>query len=52
MCIRDRSRDGCVRWVDIVEGEKAVFGVNVGYPVVTIGILCVRGGDEALPKLL
>jgi len=38
--------------VEIVEGEGAVLGVNMGHPVVTNGILCVRGGDAVLPKLL
>jgi len=38
--------------VEIIEGEGAVLGVNVGHPTVTSGILCVRGGDAALPKLL
>jgi len=32
-----RSRDGCrpIRWVEIVEEEGEVSGVNVGRPVVT-----------------
>jgi len=30
--------------------EGAVLGVNVGCPIVTNGILCVRGSDVALPK--
>jgi len=38
--------------VVIVEGEGAVLGVNVGHSIVTNGILCVRGGDAAPPKLL
>ena len=38
--------------VEIVEGEGAVLVVNVGHPIVTNGILCVRGSDAALPKLL
>jgi len=38
--------------VEIVEWEGAVLGVNVGHPIVTDGILCVRDGDAALPKLL
>jgi len=37
--------------VEIVEGEVAVWG-NVGHPTVTNGILHVRGGDAALPKIL
>jgi len=36
--------------VEIVEGERAVFGVNVGRPVVTNEILCVRGGDALFPN--
>jgi len=28
------------------------LGVNVGHLIVTNNILCVRGGDAALPKLL
>jgi len=46
---------GCrLEWseeVEIVKGEGAVFGVNVDHPIVTNGILRVRGGDAALPKL-
>jgi len=38
--------------VEIVEGEGAVFVVNVGHPIVNNGILCVMGGDAAFPKLL
>jgi len=38
--------------VEVVEGEGALLVVIVGHPVVTNGILCVRGGDTALPKLL
>jgi len=34
------------------KGEGAVLLVNVWHPVVTNGILCVRGGDAALPRLL
>jgi len=35
-----RSRDGCIRWVAIVEGEGAVLGVNFGRHIVTnIGTL-------------
>jgi len=32
--------------------EGALFKVNAGHPTVTNGIVCVRGGDAALPKLL
>jgi len=32
--------------------EVAVLWINVGYHILTNGILCVRGGDAALPKLL
>jgi len=32
--------------------EGANLGVNVEHPIVTNGILCVRGGDTALPRLL
>ena len=38
--------------MEIVEGEGAVLVVNVGHPIVTSRIFCVRGGDAALPKLL
>jgi len=38
--------------VEIIEGEGAVLVVNVGHPIVTNEILCVRGSDVALPKLL
>ena len=38
--------------VEIVERERAVLGVNVGHPIVTNDILCVREGDATLPKLL
>jgi len=27
-----------------IEGEVAVYGVNVGHPIVTNGDLCPRGG--------
>jgi len=27
-----RSRDGCIGWVEIVEGEGAVLEVNLGRP--------------------
>ena len=44
--------------MEIVEGEGAVLGVNMGRPIVTtngdlVASLCstVRGGDTALPKL-
>ena len=30
-------KDGCIRWVVIVEGEGAVLGVNLGCPIVTEG---------------
>jgi len=36
--------------VEIVEVEGAVLGANVGHPIVTNGILCVTGGDAALPN--
>ena len=32
--------------------RRGSFGVNVGYPIVTKVILCVRGGDVAFPKSL
>ena len=38
--------------VEIVEQEGAVLVVNVGHPIVTNSILCVRSGDASLPKLL
>jgi len=43
---------GVLDGMEMVEGEWAVWGVNVRHPIVTNGILCVRGGDAALPKLL
>jgi len=36
--------------VVIVEGEGAVLGVNVGHPILTNGILCVRSGDSLFPN--
>ena len=50
---------GVVKGVEIVEGEEAVLGVNVGHPIITSGdsvtvtylFSAVRGGDAALPKL-
>ena len=37
----------------IIEGEGAVLGgESLGLSIVTSGIVCVRGGDAALPKLL
>jgi len=30
--------------------EGTSFGVNVGHPIVTSGILCVRGGDALFPN--
>jgi len=41
---------GVLDGVVIVEGG-AVSGKNVEHPIVTNGILCMRGGDAALPKL-
>jgi len=38
--------------VVIVEGMGQFSGLNVGHPTVTNGILCVGGGDAALPELL
>ena len=38
--------------VEIVEGQLAVSGVNLGHPIVTDGIFSVRDGDAAHPKLL
>jgi len=32
-----RSRDGCIRWVVIVEEEGTVLGMNLGRPSVTNG---------------
>jgi len=37
--------------VVMVEGE-AVLRVNIGHPIETNRILCVRGGDASLPKLI
>ena len=34
-----QSRDGCIRWKEIVKGEEAVLRVNVGNPNVTNGTL-------------
>jgi len=31
---------------------RSSFGVNVRHPIITNKILCVRGGDAGLPKLL
>jgi len=38
--------------VEIIEGQWAVLGVNLGHPVVTDSIFSMRGGDAAHPKLL
>ena len=53
-----RSTDECIRRrVEIVEGRRAVLGVNAWHPVVTNGdfaawlLSAVRGGDAVLPKL-
>jgi len=43
---------GVLDGVQVVEEEGAVLGINVGHPTVTKWILCVKGGDAALPKLL
>ena len=32
-----RSRDRCIRWVVIIEGEGAVLRVKLGHPIVTNG---------------
>jgi len=32
-----QSRDGCIRWMVIVEGERAVLGVHLEHPFVTSG---------------
>ena len=47
-----RSRDGCIRWDADRRREEAVVMENVGRLILTNGILCVRCGDAALPKLL
>jgi len=39
---RSRSRDECIRWVVIVEGEMAVLGLNLGRPIVTNGDFATR----------
>jgi len=41
-----QSRDGCISWVDIIEGEVAGLGLNVGHPIATNRILCARGGSS------
>jgi len=46
-----RSRIGVLDGVVIVEGEGAVFGVNVEHPIVTNGILCEgrqRGSSQII----
>jgi len=45
---------GVVGWLGprMRQVDGAVLVVNVGHPIVTNGILCVKGGDAALPKLL
>jgi len=45
---RGRSRDGCIRWVVIVEGKRAVFGVNLGRPIVTNGAFATRSSQITL----
>jgi len=53
-----RSRGGCIRWVEIVEKDGTVLGVNVGHSTITNedfvpqSFSAVRGGYVALPKLL
>ena len=44
--------DGCIGLGGDRRRRRGSSGVNVGHPTVTNGILCVRGGDAALPKLL
>jgi len=43
---------GVLHGVEIVEGEGTVLGVNLGRPIVTIGIFlsCVRDGDALFPN--
>ena len=36
--------------VEIVEGEGTVLEVNVGHPIATNEILCVRSGDALFPN--
>ena len=49
---------GVGRWMGVLDGsgdlrrEGAILGVNLGHPIVTNRILCVRGGNDAFPKLL
>jgi len=53
-----RMVSGVGRGMGVLDGgenrqrEGIVLGVNVGHPIVTNVILCVRGGDVALPKLV
>ena len=41
---------GVLDWVGDRRREGAVVGVNVKRPVVTNGILCMRGGDALFPN--
>ena len=36
--------------VEIVDREGAVLGINVGHPIVTNGILCVRAATRLFPN--
>ena len=47
-----RSRDGCIRWVVIVEMEGAVLGVILGHPIVTNGdfVAWVWESDALFPN--
>jgi len=36
--------------VEIIEGQGAVLGVNLGHLIVTSGILCMRGSDTLFPN--
>ena len=51
-CEWSQSRDGVLDGGGYRRRERDRFAVNVGHPIVTNRILCVRGGDAALPKLL
>jgi len=55
----DRSSEGVLYEVVIVEGKGQFWGVNVGHFIVTNGTLwrshslsAVKGGDAALTRLL
>ena len=57
-CRLEWSVSGVGRGTGVFDGSGdhrrelgAVLNVNLGHPIATNGILCLRGGDATLPKL-